>query len=599
MAILQQNLKVLVKAFRRDCYRLLGSERITICNADDMFTALQLVMAEVNKQEKGEFAVSLSEVIVTWAYLLKDKLNLFHEGSHAPENYNIIRKSYDSFLKRSNTVDLIDIFGMAEQLKIESDPENRLAAVQLFEFLSGNSEYCDQIDLVPPVPSTPSSRPRWTSSQLLKVMKRLICAYLNLLLNSKNDLAVAHVLNIPDRGLGRAAFTDLKHAARDKQTSLFLAATSFVRAIQLGGKSYAPSETDPLRKHLKGLSSFVHFMDNLEELLGEIPDPCLAGGRILSAIEAGLLRGGSSGDLVGRAAREALQELQRRIGAGPRGEATDAGAAGISPARPRAYAINHATAYSGRDTVKVLLALLDEDALRAPSRNKAQLFLGDEGVLGGDEGACVLQLFRSPEPSTGSSPKPLRHRVRDRGNKTQPQVMGNAIKSQFACTYRDSDPDRDRTLLVRSLDLGPSCIHPAARQASPPGGSCDKRPAAAHEGVTESTESENLIKRPAFGSTSGNTQQKGNLSNKGRGIANTQPGNKSCKRKGLDAPRENGPCSQENQPPPKRAPEAPKTPDKPSRNPGGRARAPGRTSKAAAKRKLIAGQGKLTNFFRL
>lgn len=54
---------------------------------------------------------------------------------------------------------------------------------------------------------------------------------------------------------------------------LFQAVTSFVRVIQLGGKGYAPAESDPLRKHVKGLSDFVQFLDNLEEILGEIPDP--------------------------------------------------------------------------------------------------------------------------------------------------------------------------------------------------------------------------------------------------------------------------------------------------------------------------------------
>ena len=49
--------------------------------------------------------------------------------------------------------------------------------------------------------------------------------------------------------------------------------TSFVRAIQLGGKGYAPAEADPLRKHVKGLSDFVQFLDSLEEILGEVPDP--------------------------------------------------------------------------------------------------------------------------------------------------------------------------------------------------------------------------------------------------------------------------------------------------------------------------------------
>lgn len=49
-----------------------------------------------------------------------------------------------------------------------------------------------------------------------------------------------------------------------------------MRAIQLGGKGYAPAESDPLRKHIKGLSDFVQFLDNLEEILGEVPDPWYA-----------------------------------------------------------------------------------------------------------------------------------------------------------------------------------------------------------------------------------------------------------------------------------------------------------------------------------
>lgn len=51
------------------------------------------------------------------------------------------------------------------------------------------------------------------------------------------------------------------------------AVTSFVRAIQLGGKGYAPAPSDPLRKHIKGLSAYVRFLDNLEDILGETADP--------------------------------------------------------------------------------------------------------------------------------------------------------------------------------------------------------------------------------------------------------------------------------------------------------------------------------------
>lgn len=56
--------------------------------------------------------------------------------------------------------------------------------------------------------------------------------------------------------------------------------------------------------------------------------------------------------------------------------------------------MNHATAYGGRDTVKVLLALLDEDACSPPCQNKADLLSEDQPVLSGAEGTSVLSLFR-------------------------------------------------------------------------------------------------------------------------------------------------------------------------------------------------------------
>ncbi|KAK6487949.1 PCNA-interacting partner [Huso huso] len=597
MTSLQQNLQTMVKVFRRECHRVLESQRTTICGADEMLMVLQLSMAEINKEENGEFTVLLSNLLVTWKHLMKDKLHLLHETSDAPENYNAIRKMYNSFLKSSNIVDLIDVYEMYDTLKTERDCEELLTPVQLLEFLSGNSDSCNVADVViPPVPATPSNRQSQKHSKLPTVV---ICAYLKLLVNSKNDLAMAHVLNIPDRGLGRGAFTDLKHAARNTQTSLFLAATSFIRAIQLGGKGYAPSETDPLRKHLKGLSDFVHFTDNLEELLGEIPDPSFAGSRIMSTIKARLLKGRSSEDPLCAAAEETVQELRLRIKniIHSQKEATNASAIGISPARPKCYAINHSTAYGGRETVKVLLHLLDEEATSPPSRNKADLLYGDEGDMAEAGVSCILTLFRSPEPSTGSSPKSLRYRVLEHEGKTTPKAKGNPIRSQFACTYRDDPLVNKKLLQFPSLSQVPTCVHPAPKKALVPVLCFDDEPSTANV-----TENEALIierKRPAFGSTSGNTQQKGNSRKKGSGSANGQPGNKSCKRKQVYVNDENANCSHENEPPQKRAAGGPKVSDKPHNKLDCKTGAPGKGSKAVAKKKLIAGQGKLTNFFRL
>ena len=66
------------------------------------------------------------------------------------------------------------------------------------------------------------------SPQTRAEVRRVFLSYLRLLVNSKDDLALAHVLDVPGRALGRAAFTDLKHAARRANTSLFLVRTAAV-----------------------------------------------------------------------------------------------------------------------------------------------------------------------------------------------------------------------------------------------------------------------------------------------------------------------------------------------------------------------------------
>lgn len=44
------NLKALVRVFRRECHRVLESERTTVHGADSMLMVLQLAAAEVHKQ---------------------------------------------------------------------------------------------------------------------------------------------------------------------------------------------------------------------------------------------------------------------------------------------------------------------------------------------------------------------------------------------------------------------------------------------------------------------------------------------------------------------------------------------------------------------
>uniref|UniRef100_H2MPE7 PCNA-interacting partner n=1 Tax=Oryzias latipes TaxID=8090 RepID=H2MPE7_ORYLA len=553
MEALGERLNLMVKTFRRERHRVSQSERTTVHGADSMLMVLQLAMADVNKKRGGEFQVSLSDVLMAWKHLLVEKLQLPPPSSARLENHDVILEAYNSFLKSSNTVDLVDVLATCQQLKV-LDPEELVSPVKM-------------------------------------AVRRVFCSYLSLLINSKNDLALALTLNVPNRNLGQQAFTDIRHAARDNGTSLFLALTSFIRAIQLGGKGYAPAESNPLRRHVKGLLEYIQFMDSLEEILGEIPDPSACGARLVMAIRGALVKGRGSGEPVYAAAEETSKELTERIFQlhQIQKRPADENGTGISPARPKAYAVNHATAYGGRDTVKVLMALLDEEALTPPCRNKADLLCEDQPVLSGSEGTCILLLFRSPQVSTGGSPEPLRNRVQNRLNLLKPKARDRVVRSQFACTYKEEELPLSRVLDFPSLSQVSTCVHPTPKTKT---AHDDRFSSNLKDGATVESSSTSLIQEPNTGQRASASlkQRTGAAQNEGTAPCGgkktgVQMQRKSNKRKQLDHGQDNG---SENEPPEK------------NRHIQVSAKGPGRNvSKASKKTKLLAGQGKLTSFFRV
>lgn len=67
--------------------------------------------------------MALSDVLMAWKHLLLNKLHLPPHNFARLENYDLILEAYESFLKRSNTVDLVDILSSYKQLRRDSDPE--------------------------------------------------------------------------------------------------------------------------------------------------------------------------------------------------------------------------------------------------------------------------------------------------------------------------------------------------------------------------------------------------------------------------------------------------------------------------------------------
>ncbi|KAM8981825.1 PCNA-interacting partner isoform X1 [Sarcophilus harrisii] len=580
MAPLSETVLEMIKSLRKNWHSLCPSERTTVCGADFMLQALQLSMAEINKQHFGEFTVSLSDVLMAWKQLLHEKLDLPFEDMEVVEHYKDIRKTYDAFLKNANILDLIDVYQKCQTLT--STCENKvMSPVQLLDFISGRS--CTSYENINPFGSeSPTTKCNLNNKKVQSIARKIICSYLSLLVNSKNDLALAHIINIPDRELGREAFTDLKHAAREKQMPVFLVATSFIRMIELGGKGYAPSPSDPLRTHGKGLNKFIIFMDKLEEILGEIPNPRIAGGRILSAIKTELIKGRSSGDPFRQATEEVTQDLDLRIKNIINSQEEDGvvNTTGSSPARPRSHAINHGTAYCGRDTVKILLVLLDEEAANPPTENKAELLYGDENTTS-YTGTPILTLFSSPIQANEFLIKPLRERVQKSMEEKKIKMKQTLIRSQFACTYKDDF----MTSYERCSNRNHSTEEPA---------STTLLRIALTEGMNSSDG------EPTLGTSSGNVQLNRSKSEKVSKKSSDQTGNKAPKRKQVDLNSDSGLCIHENelsQPQMSKIPKTSSSPQKKSNKILARSAAKG--CKPATKNKLIAGQAKLTQFFRV
>lgn len=52
-------------------------------------------------------------------------------------------------------------------------------------------------------------------------LEQVFLGYMRLLLNSRDELSLARVINVPCRGLDHRAFTDVKHESKERGLSMF------------------------------------------------------------------------------------------------------------------------------------------------------------------------------------------------------------------------------------------------------------------------------------------------------------------------------------------------------------------------------------------
>ncbi|NXL72046.1 PARI protein, partial [Leptocoma aspasia] len=595
MVTFQQKILYLVKCFRRQWPLFSNSERTTVCGADCMLMALQLSMAEVNKQHHGDFTASLSDVLETWNYLLRDKLGLY-ENMKEPENYADVKKAYHAFLSRSNMLDLIDIYQKCYSLGLLAEDES-IPSVQLLEFISGvmNAQENDGSVLSTP---TQINRQGREHMKVAILAKKSVCSYLSLLVNSKDDLALAHILNVPDRGLGREAFTNLKHVSQERKMSIFLMATSFIRTIELGGRDSASSSYDPLRAHVKGLSSFVNFIDKLQEIVGEILNTRIAGGRILSTVKMHLIKGRSNGDPFCQAVEEVVQDLDLKIKniIDSQQETLTASTTGVSPARKSCCIVSRLTQkqLQGLSVVWCVFFLdVTGDNLSymrhyfPPVGNIAAVLvlrricglraLTNLGML---EVHCNFTVYRNPSKKKAPQSKnPENNLLQKLIADWYLQMKQSSIKSQFACTYKNDLSE----MSGQHSHAIPNFKHPVPKQ---------------HLKAGKHTEGTNsCLDVPGLGTISESVHQTRSYTEMGK--LSCQPRNKNSEGEQMDLNNDKIICDKESEPSLQKNTKRLKTSNSSKKELDSKIGGKRKQTKTASKNKLIAGQAKLTRFFHL
>ncbi|NXC80167.1 PARI protein, partial [Cercotrichas coryphoeus] len=586
MVTFQQKILLLVKCFRRQWPLFSNSERTTVCGADCMLMVLQLSMAEVNKQYHGYFTVSLSDVLETWNYLLHDKLGLY-ENMKEPESYADVKKAYHAFLARSNMLDLIDIYQKCYSLGLLAEDES-ISPVQLLEFISGVMNAQENNGSVLSTP-TQINRRGQEHMKVTILAKKFVCSYLSLLVNSKDDLALAHILNVPDRGLGREAFTNLKHASQERKMSIFLMATSFIRSIELGGRDSASSLYDPLRAHVKGLSNFVNFIDKLQEIVGEILNTRTAGGRILSTVKMHLIKGRSNGDPFCQAVEEVVQDLDLKIKniVDSQQETLTASTTGVSPARVMglllffllfsfirkqiSFACFKSCYIVSRLTLKQLQGLSVVWCVSAVLVLRRICGLRTLANLGMLEVHCNFTVCRNLSKKKVHKAKIL---------VCLSHMKQSSIKSQFACTYKN---DLSEMSGQRSHGI-PTCKHPVVPKQHLKAGKC-----------TEGTNS--CLDVPGLGTISESVHQTRSYAEMEK--LSCQPRNKNSENEQMDLKNDKIISDKESELSLQKNTKRLKTSNNSEKELDSKIGGKRKQTKTARKNKLIAGQAKLTRFFQV
>ncbi|XP_076462781.1 uncharacterized protein LOC143295103 [Babylonia areolata] len=302
------------------------------------------------------------------------------------------------------------------------------------------------------------------SDMLEEVVGELYHSYLQLLVNTRSELALARVFNSPDRGLTHQAFTHLKHLAAAKNMSLYQTAVSIITQLRLGGSGYAPDPRNKLLEYVKGLSALSDLMSTLQEVLEDTE--CVRSS-VLRVV--GMVRKNLTACKSQRYRREMVEGVGGQIQRGLEAVVRELQGNGllVSPDKPACQG----GSLTSRRPRRVLLHYLDRRAVdlwSSPLCPPHHAWLQDVpfGPHTPSRFPCVLSQFRSPAADCTSSPVSRKGQQKETAQRKRKMmvVSTNLVPAESdqpliqRCTKRLSD-----TVIVLPSK---TIMHPAESRAA-------------------------------------------------------------------------------------------------------------------------------------
>lgn len=285
-------------------FNRLPNWRTTVLSVNEHYQAVQLCVARANYDAKAEFSATAVEVVCTH----NKHVRLLNTPTSSEEDTEFVQK-YADFLSHSNVVnqwevleklkDAVEsyetvknflrekaylVYGpcrtdfLKECLKVlVGDKAVRQVHVEVPLDMSLNAsldrtniEVHSEAVSIGNLPNV--DEPITTelpSSRTGEYLTCIVNAIIRVLLNSRDELALATTMASPIIQLPHDAFTELKRVSLKKNMPMCQCAISHIVRLRLGGSNCASSEDSPLRPFVCGLAEFVDLLHKLQTVIEE------------------------------------------------------------------------------------------------------------------------------------------------------------------------------------------------------------------------------------------------------------------------------------------------------------------------------------------